>query len=48
MSKVYIWIGQFQSNAEFETYINQSKFRQWWAEHDEDNLELSCQFVSIR
>ena len=20
MSKVYIWIGQFQSNAEFETY----------------------------
>ena len=44
MSKVYIWIGQFQSNAEFETYINQSKFRQWWAEHDEDNLELSCQF----
>ena len=44
MSKVYIWIGQFHSNAEFETYIDQSKFRQWWAEHDEDNLELSCQF----
>ena len=38
MSKVYIWIGQFQSNAEFETYINQSKFRQWWAEHDEDSV----------
>lgn len=44
MSKVYIWIGQFQSEAEFDTYIDQSKFHQWWAEYDENNLELSCQF----
>lgn len=44
MSKIYIWIGEFPSEAEFEKYMDQSAFRQWWAEHDEDNLELSCPF----
>lgn len=41
---IYIWIGNFQSKAEFNEYMDQSKFRHWWVEHDEDNLELSSKF----
>lgn len=44
MSKIYIWVGNFQSETEFEKYMDQSAFRKWWAENDENNLELSCQF----
>lgn len=44
MSKVLIWIGKFQSKGDFERYMDQSAFRKWWADNDEDNLELSCQF----
>lgn len=44
MSKIHIWIGKFQSGTEFEKYMDQSAFRQWWADNDEDNLELSCPF----
>ena len=39
-----IWVGQFDSEADFEKYMNQSAFRQWWKEYDEDNEELRCQF----
>lgn len=44
MSKIHIWIGKFHSETEFEKYMDQSAFRQWWADNDEDNLELSCPF----
>ena len=39
-----IWVGQFDSEADFEKYMDQSAFRQWWKEYDEDNKELRCQF----
>lgn len=44
MSKILIWVGNFNSKKEFESYLDQSEFRGWWAKYDEDNLELSCQF----
>ena len=39
-----IWVGQFDSEADFEKYMDQSAFRQWWKDYDEDNKELRCQF----
>ena len=39
-----IWVGQFDSDADFEKYMDQSAFRQWWKDYDEDNKELRCQF----
>lgn len=39
-----IWVGQFDSEADFEKYMDQSAFRQWWKEYDEDNEEMRCQF----
>ena len=44
MTKIMIWVGQFDSEADFEKYMDQSAFRQWWKEYDEDNKELRCQF----
>ncbi|MCE9434027.1 immunity 22 family protein [Bacteroides fragilis] len=44
MSKIMIWVGQFDSEADFEKYMDQSAFRQWWKEYDEDNEEMRCQF----
>lgn len=44
MSKIMIWVGQFDSEADFEKYMDQSAFRQWWKDYDEDNKELRCQF----
>lgn len=44
MNKILIWIGNFESEQDFENYMNQSAFREWWADYDGDNLELSCQF----
>ena len=44
MSKIMIWVGQFNSEADFEKYMDQSAFRQWWKDYDEDNKELRCQF----
>ena len=44
MSKIMIWVGQFDSEADFEKYMDQSAFRQWWKDFDEDNKELRCQF----
>ena len=39
-----IWVGQFDSEADVEKYMDQSAFRQWWKDYDEDNKELRCQF----
>ena len=39
-----IWVGQFDSEADFEKYMDQSAFRKWWKEYDEDNKEMRCQF----
>lgn len=44
MSKIMIWVGQFDSEADFEKYMDQSAFRLWWKEYDEDNKEIRCQF----
>lgn len=44
MSKIMIWVGQFDSEADFEKYMDQSAFRHWWKEYDEDNEEMRCQF----
>lgn len=44
MSKIMIWVGQFDSEADFKKYMDQSAFRQWWKDYDEDNKELRCQF----
>ena len=44
MSKIIIWVGQFNSEADFEKYMDQSAFHRWWKEYDEDNKELRCQF----
>ena len=44
MSKIMIWVGQFDSEADVEKYMDQSAFRQWWKDYDEDNKELRCQF----
>ena len=44
MSKIMIWVGQFDTEADFEKYMDQSAFRQWWKEYDEDNEEMRCQF----
>ena len=33
-----IWVGQFDSEADFEKYMDQSAFRQWWKDYDEDFL----------
>lgn len=44
MSKIMIWVGQFDSEADFEKYMDQSDFRKWWKEYDEDNKEMRCQF----
>ncbi len=44
MSKIMIWVGQFDSEADFEKYMDQSAFRKWWKEYDEDNKEMRCQF----
>lgn len=34
-----IWVGQFDSEADFEKYMDQSAFRQWWKDYDEDNTK---------
>lgn len=39
-----IWVGQFDSELDFEEYMDQSAFYKWWKEYDEDNEELRCQF----
>lgn len=39
-----VWVGQFDSEADFEKYMDQSAFRKWWKEYDEDNKEMRCQF----
>ncbi|WP_290379015.1 immunity 22 family protein [Duncaniella muris] len=44
MSKLMIWVGQFDSKADFEKYMDQSDYRKWWAEYDEVNKEMRCQF----
>lgn len=44
MSKIMIWVGQFDSETDFKKYMDQSAFRKWWKEYDEDNKELRCQF----
>ena len=44
MSKIMIWVGHFDTEEEFEKYMNQDSFYDWWKEYDEDNKELSCQF----
>lgn len=44
MNKIMIWVGQFNSEADFEKYMDQSAFYKWWKKYDEDNKELCCQF----
>ena len=44
MSKIMIWVGQFNSEADFEKYMDQTEFYKWWSKYDEDNKELRCQF----
>lgn len=44
MAKMMFWAGYFPTKEEFEKYMDQTAFYQWWKEHDEDNLELRCQF----
>ena len=44
MSKIMIWVGQFESENDFEKYMDQTDFRNWWTDYDEDNKELSCPF----
>ena len=44
MAKTMIWVGYFGTEEEFEKYMNQDAFYNWWKEYDEDNKELSCQF----
>lgn len=39
-----IWVGQFNSEADFNKYMDQSLFFQWSKVHDESNKNLSCQF----
>ena len=42
MSKIMIWVGQFDSEADFEKYMDQSAFRQWWSNHSIFRLDISC------
>ena len=44
MNKIMIWVGQFESEADFEKYMDQSDFYKWWKEYDEDNKEMRCLF----
>lgn len=44
MSKILIWVGNFESEDKFEQYLNQSSFRRWKLENDDNNLDLRCQF----
>mgnify|MGYP000364180577 CR=1 FL=1 len=44
MSKILVWIGNFESESDFNKYMDQSAFYKWWKEYDEDNKELRCQF----
>jgi hypothetical protein len=44
MKTIYIWIGYFPTEKDFENYLNQSAFRKWWKDNDEDNLDLCCDF----
>lgn len=44
MNKTMIWVGHFDTEEEFEKYMNQDAFYNWWKEYDEDNKELRCQF----
>ena len=44
MSKTMIWVGHFDAEADFEKYMDQTDFRNWWSEYDEDNKELSAPF----
>lgn len=44
MAKMMFWAGYFPPEEDFEKYMDQTAFYQWWKEHDEDNLELRCQF----
>lgn len=44
MAKMMFWAGYFPTKDEFEKYMDQTAFYQWWKEYDEDNLELRCQF----
>ena len=32
-----IWVGQFNSEADFEKYMDQTEFYKWWSKYDEDN-----------
>ena len=46
MSKIMIWVGQFDSEADFEKYMDQSAFRQWWKDYDEDlSSTYKCNFL---
>lgn len=44
MAKMMFWVGYFPTEEDFERYMDQTEFYKWWSEHDEDNLELRCQF----
>lgn len=39
-----IWVGLFDTETEFEKYMNQSDFLNRWKEYDEGNMEISCRF----
>ena len=47
MSKIMIWVGQFDSEADFEKYMDQSAFRQWWKDYDEDNKAVSYTHLTL-
>lgn len=44
MSKMLVWLGNFNSESDFKKYMDQSAFYKWWKEYDEDNKNLRCQF----
>ena len=44
MKNIFIWVGYFPTEKEFNKYIDQSAFRKWWADNDEENLALSSDF----
>lgn len=44
MAKMMFWVGYFPTEEDFEKYMDQTEFYQWWSKYDEDNSELRCQF----